>query len=101
MFLIGGCNFEERTISNQTLEVNKTTGFVTNRKKMPRAKFAHAACLVRDEIVVTSGISDLMLNMGLRTVPIGDRDCFSYNIREARWWRLPDVPIGKLHPTLI
>lgn len=68
---------------------------------MPSPKFAHAAVFCCDEIVVTGGISDLMLNMGLRSVPIGDKQCFSFNIYKAEWRSLPDVPIGKLHATLI
>jgi len=68
---------------------------------MPQGKWAHAACLCGDEIVVTSGASDLMLNMGLRSVPIGEPECFSFNIYSQKWSQLPDVPIGKIHPTLI
>ena len=68
---------------------------------MPLGKFANAACLCGDQIVVTSGISDLMLNMGMRSVPIGDRHCYSFNYLCNQWKQLPDVPIGKLHPTLV
>ena len=50
---------------------------------------------------MVGGISDLMLNMGMRSVPIGEQDCYSYNIIKGSWSQLPDVPIGKLHPTLI
>ena len=68
---------------------------------MPRGKFAHGVCVCGDKIVVTSGISNLMLNMGMRSVPIGDRDCYSFDYFKKSWSRLPDVPIGKLHPTLV
>ena len=64
-------------------------------------KFAHGACIVRDQIVVASGISDMMLNMGLRMVPIGNPDCYRFDIFKNTWRSLPDLPIGKLHPTLI
>lgn len=43
----------------------------------------------------------MMLNMGMRSVPIGEPDCHSFNIFTNTWRRLPDVPIGKLHSTLI
>ena len=68
---------------------------------MPVPKFAHGACLVRSEIVIASGISDMMTNMGLRMVPLGSQDCYSFDIYDKQWKRLPDLPIGKLHPTLI
>ena len=71
------------------------------KPSIPKSKFAHGACFCGSEIVVTSGISDLMLNMGLRSVPLGDQDCWSYDIWDCTWRQLPDVPIGKLHPTLI
>lgn len=68
---------------------------------MPQGKFAHGAIACRDQIIVTGGISNLMLNMGLRSVPIGESDCYSFNIFKNKWTRLPDIPIGKLHPTLV
>jgi len=42
-----------------------------------------------------------MLNMGMRSVPTGDQDCFSFDIYKNTWKRLPDIPIGKLHPALV
>jgi len=36
----------------------------------------------------------------MRMVPIGEPECYSFNIRSCTWNRLPDLPIGKLHPTL-
>ena len=42
-----------------------------------------------------------MLNMGLRSVPIGENDCYSFHYLENKWNRLPDIPQGKLHPALI
>ena len=68
---------------------------------MPQPRYAHAACIVGQEIVIAGGTSDLMLNMGMRSVPIGEPDCHSFNIFTNAWRRLPDVPIGKLHSTLI
>ena len=64
-------------------------------------KWAHGACLCGDQIVITSGTSELMLDMGLRSVPIGEQNCYSYDIYTNTWKQLPDVPIGKMHPTLI
>ena len=101
MYSLGGVNFQDRAISDQNLEIALHSGFVTKRPKLPKQKFAHGAILCGNEIVITSGISDLMLNMGLRPVPIGEQDCYSYNIFDCTWKQLPDVPIGKLHPTLI
>ena len=68
---------------------------------MPRKKFAHGACFCGQEIVIVGGVSDMMVEMGQRSVPIGDNDCYSFNIYNKTWLRLPDVPIGKLHPTLV
>ena len=42
-----------------------------------------------------------MLNMGMRSVPIGEPECYSYNIFTGQWMQLPDMPIGKIHPSLI
>mmetsp|Transcript_37126 Transcript_37126/g.45322 ORF Transcript_37126/g.45322 Transcript_37126/m.45322 type:complete len:84 (+) Transcript_37126:1588-1839(+) len=42
-----------------------------------------------------------MLNMGMRSVPMGDTDCYSFHFYRNEWRTLPPVPIGKLHPTLI
>ena len=50
---------------------------------------------------MTGGTSELMLNMGMRSVPIGEPECFSYNIFTSQWTQLPDIPIGKIHPSLI
>ena len=43
----------------------------------------------------------MLLDMGLRSVPIGDKDCFSFEIFSKEWNQLPDLPIGKMHPTLV
>lgn len=52
---------------------------------------------------MTSGISDLARNMGMRSVPIADPDCHMYDPYEQQnpWSDLPNIPIGKLHPVLI
>ena len=52
---------------------------------MPQRKWAHGAVLCGEEIVITSGTSDLMLDMGMRSVPIGEEDCYSYNIYKNEW----------------
>ena len=39
--------------------------------------------------------------MGMRSVPIADRDCYTYDLGTKEYERLPDVPIGKFHPALI
>ncbi len=83
------------------MEVNLTTSFVSRQKNIPVPKFAHGATICGSKIVLTSGISDLMIDMGMRCVPIGETDCYSFDIYEKNWVRLPDVPIGKLHPTLV
>lgn len=68
---------------------------------MPQRRWAHAACQCSDEIIVTGGTSDLMLNMELRSVPIGEPECYSFNIFTNKWRQLPDIPIGKIHPSLV
>eukprot|EP00354_Favella_ehrenbergii_P005501 CAMPEP_0170460634 /NCGR_PEP_ID=MMETSP0123-20130129/6900_1 /TAXON_ID=182087 /ORGANISM="Favella ehrenbergii, Strain Fehren 1" /LENGTH=75 /DNA_ID=CAMNT_0010725571 /DNA_START=3005 /DNA_END=3232 /DNA_ORIENTATION=+ len=50
---------------------------------------------------MVSGISDLARNMGMRSVPMADTDCHAYDIYSQEWEQLPDVPIGKLHSSLI
>ena len=101
MYISGGGNFEDRSVSSRMIEVNLSSKHVFKNKNMPVPKFAHGACLVRSEIVIASGISDMMTNMGLRMVPPGSQDCYSFDIYGKQWKRLPDLPIGKLHPTLI
>ena len=71
LFISGGCNFEDRSVSKQLLEVNLSSKVVFKQKKLPVPKFAHGACFVCDKIVIASGISDMMLVMGLRMVPLG------------------------------
>ena len=101
MYISGGCNFEDRSVSNQMIEVNLISKMVFKMKNLPVPKFAHGACFVRDKIVIASGISDMMLNMGLRMVPLGSQDCYSFDVYSKQWKQLPDLPIGKLHPTLV
>ena len=101
IFLMGGCKVEERRVSNQTLELQQNTGFVIKRPNMPFGKFAHGAVACCDQIIVTGGISDLMLNMGMRSVPLGDNECYTFNFYQNQWRNLPEIPVGKLHPTLI
>ena len=84
------------------LEVNSTTKEVFKKAKMPEPKFAHGAVLCCDQIIVTGGISNFMLNMGLRSVPLGEKTCYSFKILDNnRWEQLPDLPVGKMHPTLV
>ena len=70
-------------------------------RNMPSPKFAFGACFCGQEIVVAGGISTMTLNMGMRSVPIGDTECYGFNINTYTWSQLPDLPIGKLHPTLM
>jgi len=98
---MGGCNFDKREVSQMNVQVNTTSGFVARMKDLPRPKFAHSACLVGQEIVITGGISDLMHNTGMRSIPVGDPDCFAFNFVERRWRNLPKLPSGKMYPTLI
>jgi len=51
--------------------------------------------------VIAGGISDMMHNMGMRSVPVGDKDCFAFDFLNSRWRSLPDLPAGKMHSTLI
>ena len=101
MYVMGGMSIEKREVLNQHLEVNITRGFVMKKPSMPQRKWTHAACLCGNEIVVTGGTSDLLLNMGMRSVPIGEPECYSYNIYRSQWTQLPDMPIGKIHPSLV
>ena len=39
--------------------------------------------------------------MGMRNVPLADRDCYAYDMISKEYERLPDVPIGKFHPALV
>ena len=100
-YVIGGMSIEKREVLNQHLQLNITTGFVQKMPSMPQRKWAHAACLCGTDIVVTGGTSDLLLNMGMRSVPVGEPECYSYNIYENVWTQLPDVPIGKIHASLV
>ena len=43
----------------------------------------------------------MMNTMGLRMVPLGSRDCYSFDVFREDWRRLPDLPIGKMHPTMV
>ena len=83
------------------IEVNLNTKFVFRQKNITVPKFAHGASFVCNEIVIAGGISDMMLSMGLRMVPLGNQDCYSFHIFKKQWRRLPDLPIGKMHPTLV
>ena len=68
---------------------------------MPEPRFCHAAIHVRETIYVTGGIADMMHPMGMRSVAMGSTSCFQYCLRTAQWTEGPDVPIGKLYPTLV
>lgn len=70
-------------------------------KNLPRPKFAHAVAVCGTKIVISSGVSDLSTNMGMRSVPMADPDCYMYDICDKEYERLPDVPIGKFHPALV
>ena len=83
--MTGGCNFAEETVSSLHVEVSLDASFVARKKNIPRPKFAHGATFCGAEIVITSGISDLMVNMGLRSVPIGEPECYSFNIFKNQW----------------
>ena len=83
---MGGCNFEStKVVSNQNLQLQKSTGYIFKMENMPSPKFAHGACFCRSEIVVAGGISNLWINMGNRPVPTGDKSCYSFNIFTYKW----------------
>ena len=82
---MGGCNYKKRTVSDQNLQLQKSTGYVMKMRNMPSPKFAFGACFCGQEIVVAGGISTMTLNMGMRSVPIGDTECYSFNINTYNW----------------
>jgi len=100
MLVTGGLNEETNEISNQCLELNEEM-YATRRSPMPEPRYGHAQVIVKDKLYVTGGISDMMHEMGMRSIPLGKHDCFKYDMVENKWTRLPEVPIGRLFPTLI
>ena len=68
---------------------------------MPEPRFAHAAVALGEDLYVTGGIRDMSHDMCMRQVPIGHVSCFKFNKRTGKWMNMPDLPIGKLYPTLI
>ena len=68
---------------------------------MPEPRYAHAAIMVKENIYVTGGISEMMHPMGMRLVPMGSSRCFKYNLVTASWTDLPPLPIGKLWSSLV
>ena len=38
--------------------------------------------------------------MGMRSIPVGEQDCYAYNAWQPGWRRLHDLPAGKNYPTL-
>ena len=99
--LLGGCNYFERSVSSRHMCINLAQASVDRLPDLPVPKFAHAVTICGTKIVMTSGVSSLQTNMGMRSVPIADRDCYTYDLGTKEYERLPDVPIGKFHPALI
>ena len=81
---MGGCNFRKK-VSNQNLQLQKSTGFVFKMENMPSPKFAHGACICRSEIVVAGGTSVMDMDMGMRLFPTGDTSCYSFDIFTYKW----------------
>ena len=102
IFITGGLNINNYKVSDQCLEININTKGAIRRANMPEARFGHAAIMVKETMYVTGGIPDMMHPMGMRSIPLGSPICFKYNLRTARWSTdMPEVPIGKMYPTLI
>ena len=68
---------------------------------MPDPRYGHAQVLVKDSLIVTGGINDLMHEIGMRSVPLGKDDSFKYHVGQNKWTQLKDVPIGRILPTLV
>ena len=69
--------------------------------KMPEPRFAHAAVALGEDLYVTGGIKDMCHDMQMRQVPMGHNSCFKFNKRTCEWTTMPELPIGKMYPTLI
>lgn len=90
---------KDRVVSDQCCEVNLGTSVLVPRTRMPKPKFGHIAQMVGELLIVAGGISNAMHQQGLLSVPRGDPDCFAFCIRSKRWYKLADLPIGRIHST--
>ena len=100
-YILGGLRISDNKVSFQNLEVNLKTKSALVRDQMPEPRYAHAAIMVKENIYVTGGISEMMHPMGMRLVPMGSSRCFKYNLVTASWTDLPPLPIGKLWSSLV
>ena len=100
-YILGGIRISDNKVSAQNLEVNLKNQKAIVRAQMPEPKYCHGAIMVKDSIYVTGGIEEMMHPMGMRCVPIGSKSCFRYNTMTASWREMPQVPVGKMYPTLI
>ena len=101
MHILGGVNLRDRTVSKRNLQLNLTSNFVFKKADLPQPKFGHGAAVCGQKIIITSGVSEMVVNMNMRSVPIADVDCQMYDFYENYWEALPDLPIGKMHPAVI
>lgn len=99
--ILGGCNLDKGYVSQRHLSLNLATSLVSKCEDLPRPKFGHATAICGNKIVITSGVSDHKTNMGMRSVPIAESDCYTYDIKDKNYECLPDVPIGKFNPALV
>lgn len=99
--MTGGINLASRAISADCYELNTRSRSVVKRPRMPEPRFCHASVVCREWLLVVGGVSSLMNDMGLRSVALGDRNCFAFDILRRNWVTLPQVPIGKLCPSLV
>lgn len=76
------------------------SGFIAKEPSLPVPKFAHSAAVCGSKIVITGGTSEIEVILD-DIVPYGDLGCFMYDIYDKNWEKLPDLPVGRLHATLI
>jgi len=101
VFVTGGMEEKSKKIADVVLEVHLKTKRAFYRPPMPDPRYGHAQVVVKDSLIITGGINDLMHEMGIRSVPFGKNDCFKYNVNQAKWSKLADVPVGRVMGTLV
>ena len=99
--MVGGLKQSENKVTKQFLKMNESMKKVTQLPDLLEPRFAHAAIQIKNAIYVTGGISKMDHPLGLRLVPMGERDCFKYDLSEGKWEKLSELPIGKLYSTLV
>ena len=98
---MGGLELGAREASDQNYVINLNIGKAFERSPMRTGRIAFGTCNYGNWIFVVGGLKELTQVDRGQEIPDSLSSCEDYNIVKNEWGNMPDLPEGRIGPSLL